>query len=69
MIRLSTVTCPLNDNLQLLEPGGPEGTLMAAYGPGDTEYQGGRWKLDTNDDGEIERYFSCPLLDPGRENP
>ena len=53
---------------QLLEMGGPEGTLMTEFGPGDRGYVGGRWMEDFDGDG-VFHYFSCPLLGPGRENP
>jgi hypothetical protein len=46
--------------------------LCTEYGPGDTEYYGGRWWIDTNNNGEMDEtdsYFSCPLLPPGREAP
>ena len=52
---------------QLLEMG-PNG-LQTEFGPGDPGYRGGRWKMDMDGDGEIDTYFSCPLLPPGRENP
>jgi hypothetical protein len=60
---------PNKGPFQLLEEGGPTG-LQTQYGPGDPEYVGGRWWVDTNepfgerDDGD--KYFSCPLLGPGR---
>jgi hypothetical protein len=41
-------------------------------GPGDPDYVGGRWWMDTNGDGMMDpgdHYFLCPLLGPGRENP
>jgi hypothetical protein len=40
--------------------------LITEYGPGDPGYVGGRWALDADGDGNIEKYFSCPLLGPGR---
>lgn len=46
--------------------------LQTPYGPGDTEYAGGRWWLDANNNGEMDdedMYFSCPLLGPGRSEP
>jgi hypothetical protein len=46
--------------------------LCTENGPGDTEYYGGRWWMDTNNNGEMDEtdsYFSCPLLPPGREAP
>ena len=49
--------------------GRPEGTLMTEFGPGDRDYVGGRWIMDTSGNGQIEKYFSCPFLGPGRKNP
>ena len=57
---------PLNGPFQLLEMGADG--LFTEFGPGDQEYVGGRWMADFDGDGECD-YFSCPLLDPGRENP
>ncbi len=37
--------------------------LKTEFGPGDTDYVGGRWVL-TMPDGSMV-YFSCPLLGPG----
>jgi hypothetical protein len=50
---------------------GPYG-LQTMYGPKDPEYRGGRWWLDLNGNGYMDmddKYFSCPLLGPGRETP
>ena len=58
---------PPNGPFQLLEMG-PNG-LQTESGPGDAGYVGGRWMMDSDGDGEIDRYFSCPLLPPGRETP
>lgn len=49
--------------------GAPHYTM---YGPGDPEYNGGRWWLDLNDNDIMDpegtdHYFSCPLLGPGYE--
>jgi hypothetical protein len=44
--------------------------LETEFGPGDPDYRGGRWWIDTNGDGmqdEGDTYFSCPLLPPGFE--
>ena len=60
---------PPHGRFQLLQPGGPEGTLMTEFDPGDRGYVGGRWMMDISGDGQIDKYFSCPLLCPGRENP
>jgi hypothetical protein len=48
------------------------GGLETDFGPGDTGYRGGRWWLDLNGNREMDagdKYFSCPLLGPGREEP
>ena len=58
---------PPRGPFQLLEMG-PNG-LQTEFGPGDRGYRGGRWMMDSDGDGEIDRYFSCPLLPPGRESP
>jgi hypothetical protein len=50
---------------------GPDG-LQTQYGPGDPGYVGGRWWVDVNNNDEMDpddRYFSCPLLGPGRPAP
>ncbi len=62
-----------------LPPRGPfqklevvDGRLQTEFGPGDKGYVGGRWWMDTNNNGEMDRadkYFSCPLLGPGRSDP
>lgn len=42
--------------------------LTTMYGPGDQGYVGGRWWMDTNENGSMDsddHYFSCPLLGPG----
>ena len=51
---------------QLLQMGA--GGLETQYGPGDTNYLGGRWMEDFDGDGQFH-YFACPLLGPGRETP
>ena len=46
--------------------------LTTDAGPGDPGYVGGRWWVDDNGNGEMDegdRYFLCPLLGPGREEP
>jgi hypothetical protein len=55
---------PPHGPFQLLETG-PKG-LQTEFGPGDKGYVGGRWKMA---DGQGYKYFSCPLLGPGREEP
>ena len=67
---LTADTLPPNGPFQRLEPLG-EG-LLTEFGPGDQGYVGGRWWVDLNDDNQMDpgdRYFSCPLLGPGRETP
>jgi hypothetical protein len=47
-----------------------DGMLQTEFGPGDQRYVGGRWWMDLNDDKQMDasdKYFSCPLLGPGRE--
>lgn len=59
-----------------------DGQLTCMYGPGDPEYNGGRWWLDLNGndvmdpeddpndpDVQGDHYFNCPLLGPGRDMP
>ncbi len=55
---------PPHGPFQLLEV--DDGQLRTEFGPGDPGYVGGRWMMDTDDDGVIDKYFSCPLLGPGR---
>jgi hypothetical protein len=62
---------PWKGPFQKLEMAGPTG-LQTEFGPGDPEYVGGRWWVDTNPNGyqdAEDAYFSCPLLGPGRESP
>ncbi len=57
---------PMHGNFQKLENGQTE------FGPGDPGYLGGRWWVDSNNNGmpdEGDHYFLCPLLGPGREMP
>ena len=58
-----------------LPPEGPfqdlvivDGQLQTEFGPGDPGYVGGRWRL-LDGDGNVVKYFSCPLLGPGRDAP
>ena len=47
-------------------------TLSTEFGPGGPGHHGGRWWIDVNGNQEMDgddRYFSCPLLGPGREEP
>lgn len=66
-----TTDLPFRGVFQELDPGAPNGPTTP-YGPGDPGYVGGRWWVDTNSDGimdDMDVYFSCPLLGPGRPNP
>jgi hypothetical protein len=57
---------PFEGPFQPLENGQTE------FGPGDPGYLGGRWWVDTNENGIMDatdHYFLCPLLGPGRANP
>lgn len=60
---------PSNGRFQQLKPGeGPSG-LATEFGPGDVGYLGGRWWIDTNENGyqdADDAFFLCPLLGPGR---
>jgi hypothetical protein len=56
---------------QLLKPSlNTAAPLQTEFGPGDTEYNGGKWWVDIDGNGEMDpgdHYFSCPLLGPGYE--
>ena len=57
---------PFKGKFQLLANGETE------FGPGDPGYRGGRWWVDTDEDGIMEatdHFFLCPLLGPGRLTP
>jgi len=65
---------PFEGPFQKLEMG-PNG-LQTEFGPGDPGHHGGRWWMDLNGNGVMDppgeggdRYFSCPLLGPGRAEP
>ena len=62
---------PRKGRFQQLQMGGPSPSgLQTEFGPGAAGYLGGRWWLDLNSNGEMDdedKYFSCPLLGPGRE--
>ena len=65
---------PQKGRFQQLVP--TENGLTTEFGPGDVGHLGGRWWIDVNDDGipnqiegEEDKFFLCPLLGPGRENP
>jgi hypothetical protein len=64
---------PWKGPFQKLEMGGPSPFgLQTEFGPGDPEYRGGRWWVDSNPNGyqdALDDYFSCPLLGPGRAEP
>ncbi len=68
-----TTVIPPVGRFQPLYPGvGPGGVSVTPYGPGDKDFVGGRWWIDTNMDGEMDggdTYVSCPLLGPGRTEP
>ena len=68
-----TTDLPPIGRFQPLDPtGAPNGGASTPYGPGDKDFVGGRWWVDTNMDGEMDGgdvYFSCPLLGPGRSEP
>ena len=68
----ATTSLPPHGAFQQLHPIGPNGYPTTEYGPGDPGYVGGRWWVDTNLDGvqdNMDTYFSCPLLGPGRSEP
>ena len=60
---------PAKGRFQQLKPGeGPSG-LATEFGPGDVGYLGGRWWIDSNENGyqdADDTFFLCPLLGPGR---
>ena len=65
---------PQKGRFQQLIPG--ENGLETEYGPGEVGHLGGRWWIDVNDDGiqnqiegEEDKFFLCPLLGPGRDEP
>ncbi len=50
--------------------------LTTEYGPGEVGHLGGRWWVDVNGNGEMDKelgkedlFFLCPLLGPGRVEP
>lgn len=62
---------PFKGPFQELEMGGTTG-LQTEFGPGDPGYYGGRWWLDLNLNGIMDKedkFFLCPLLGPGRATP
>lgn len=62
---------PMKGRFQQLIPTVVDGEIVkleTAFGPGDHGYVGGRWWVDANMDGEMNRgdaFFICPLLGPG----
>ncbi len=65
---------PQKGRFQQLVP--TETGLTTEFGPGEVGHLGGRWWIDVNEDGiqnqiegEEDKFFLCPLLGPGRENP
>lgn len=59
-------TLPFQGKFQKLENGATE------FGPGDPGYLGGRWWVDTNNNGiqdASDNYFLCPLLGKGHASP
>jgi hypothetical protein len=64
---------PPHGRFQELEMDAPPGADgQTAYGPGDPGYLGGRWWVDVNGNDEMDEmdhYFLCPLLGPGRDAP
>jgi hypothetical protein len=61
---------PQHGNFQQLIPG--TNGLETEFGPGQPGHLGGRWWIDLNEDSVMDsgdKYFLCPLLGPGRENP
>ena len=59
---------PMKGDFQQLTMG--KNGLTTEFGPGTVGHLGGRWWLDLNGDGEMnkgDKFFLCPLLGPGRE--
>ena len=62
---------PMRGRFQKLEVDG-SGQLYTEFGPGDQGFVGGRWWVDMNGDNMMndgDKFFSCPLLGPGRDTP
>ena len=60
---VSAQALPMHGRFQKLEAG------VTEYGPGDQGYVGGRWWIDNNGNGEMDKedtFLLCPLLGPGR---
>ncbi len=63
---VSASALPMHGRFQLLENG------VTEFGPGDPGYLGGRWWIDSNQNGmqdEGDTFLLCPLLPPGRTTP
>ena len=61
---------PMKGRFQKLEV--VDGQPQTEFGPGDPGYLGGRWWMDTNENGymdEGDHFFLCPLLGPGQASP
>lgn len=61
---------PMRGRFQQLEV--VDGQPQTEFGPGDPGYLGGRWWMDTNENGymdEGDHFFLCPLLGPGQTSP
>ncbi len=58
---------PPQGPFQLLEMG-PNG-LQTEFGPDDPGYRGGRWKMDSDGDGEIDTYLLLPVAAAGPREP
>jgi hypothetical protein len=65
-------TYVVQDPLPFRGPFQPLVEHTTPYGPGQPGYLGGRWWVDTNNNGVMDptdHYFLCPLLGPGRTTP
>lgn len=65
---------PNKGNFQeLINVGTKENPILETeFGPGDPGYLGGRWWMDSDEDGvqeDSDHFFLCPLLGPGYEAP
>lgn len=63
---VSAETLPPHGRFQALVDG------VTEFGPGQPGYLGGRWWVDSNENGiqdHEDTYFLCPLLPPGRTTP
>lgn len=65
-------TYVVKDPLPFQGPFQPLVNHTTEFGPGQPGYLGGRWWVDTNNNGVMDptdHYFLCPLLGPGRTTP